>query len=83
MIVKMFTLKNGLEVFNDVVAIRIKNKDYNLLILKDYISLLGEVHGYLEIEFENDVIKFDNLDGSFMNNNNVFSIIIDGDYNDN
>ena len=81
MIVKMFTLKNGLEVINDVIAIRIKNKDYNLLILKDYISLLGEIHGYFEIECENEIKKYENLDAIFMNNNNVFSIIIDGDYN--
>ena len=81
MIVKMYTLKNGLEIFNDVVAIRIKNKDYNLLILKDYISLLGEIHGYFEIEFENEVKKYENLNACFMNNNNVFSIIIDREYN--
>ena len=55
---------------------------YNLLILKDYISLLGEIHGSLEIETENDVKEFNNIDANFINHDNTFSIIFDGDYND-
>ena len=82
MIVKLFTLKNGLDVINDVVAIRIKSNEYNLLILKDYISLLGEIHGDLEIEVEDNTIKYENINASFMNNNNVFSVIFDEGYND-
>ena len=35
MIVKIFTFKNGMEEIEEVTAIRIKSKDYNLLILKD------------------------------------------------
>ena len=80
--VRIFTLEKGLEVIDDVVAIRIKSKDYNLLILKDYVSLLGEIHGSLEIEKEDDTIKFDNINANFMNDNNIFSIIFDEDKND-
>ena len=82
MIVKLFTLKKGLEIVENVLAIRIKSTDYNLLILKDYISLLGEIHGSLEIETENDVKEFNNIDSNFINHDNTFSIIFDGDYND-
>ena len=82
MIVKLFTLKKGLEIVENVLAIRIKSTDYNLLILKDYISLLGEIHGDLEIETENDVKEFNNIDANFINHDNTFSIIFDGDYND-
>lgn len=82
MIVKLFTLKKGLEIVENVLAIRIKSTDYNLLILKDYISLLGEIHGSLEIETENDVKEFNNIDANFINHDNTFSIIFDGDYND-
>lgn len=82
MIVRIFTLKNGLEVLEYVVAIRIKSKEYNLLILKDYVSLLGEIEGELEIELENEVKKFENIKASFMNDNNCFSIIFDEDIDD-
>lgn len=77
MIVRMFTLKNGLEIIENVVAIRIKSSDYNLLILKDYISLLGEIHGSLEIETETEVKEYNNINASFMNDNNVFNAIFD------
>ena len=77
MIVKIFTLKNGMELINNVVAIRIKSSEYNLLILKDYISLLGDIHGNVEIETEDDKKSFDNINANFINHNNVFSLIID------
>lgn len=77
MIVKIFTLRKGLEVLENVIAIRIKSKNYNLLILKDYISLLGEIEGELEIEFENDTIKYENIKANFINDNNTFSVIFD------
>lgn len=77
MIVKIFTLKNGMELINNVVAIRIKSSEYNLLILKDYISLLGEIHGNIEIETENDKKSFESLNANFVNHNNVFTLIID------
>ena len=82
MIVRVFTLKNGLEVLNDVIAIRIKSKEYNLLILKDCVSLLGAIDGQLEIEFEDETKKYENVKASFMNDHNIFSIIFDEGYND-
>ena len=82
MIVRLFTLKNGLEIIENVVAVRIKSKDYNLLILKDYVSHLGEIHGTLEIETETDTIEYKDINASFMNDNNVFSVIFDEAYHD-
>jgi len=77
MIVRIFTLSKGLEIIENVLAIRIVGKDYNLLILKDYVSLLGEIEGSLEIELENETKKFENIKACFMNDNNVFSIVFD------
>lgn len=78
--VRIFNLRNGLDIIDNVVAIRINSKDYNLLILKDYVSLLGEIHGDLEIETDSDTIKYSNVNANFMNDNNVFSIIFDEEY---
>lgn len=41
--VKIFSLSKGLEIIDDVVSIKIKSKDYNLLIMKDYFPLIGEI----------------------------------------
>ena len=75
MIVRIFSLKKGLEIIENVIAIRIKSKDYHLLILKDYVSHIGEIHGDMEIELENDLLSFNDIDAMFINDNNIFNVI--------
>ncbi|MBE6158822.1 MAG: hypothetical protein E7159_03255 [Firmicutes bacterium] len=79
MIVKIFTLKNGLEVYENVNAIRIKSKEYNLLILKDYVPMIGEIDGDLEFELA-DGNKLINsyIKAYYVIENNVFSVLIEG-----
>ena len=75
MIVCIFSLKKGLEIIENIIAIRIKSKDYHLLILKDYVSHIGEIHGDLEIELENYLLSFNEIDALFINYNNIFNVI--------
>ena len=79
MIVKIFTLKKGLRKLEDVSAIRIKSKDYNLLILKDYIAIMGRITGAFSIEVNDDIIEYKNVDAYYVNSNNEFNVIIDGE----
>ena len=79
MIVKIFTLKKGLRKLEDVSAIRIKSKDYNLLILKDYIAIMGRITGEFSIEVNDDIIEYKNVDAYYVNSNNEFNFIIDGE----
>lgn len=79
MIVKIFTIKEGLKLIEDVIAIRIKSGDYNLLILKDYLSIMGEIEGTIEIETSSDKIKYDNIKAYYMNNNNQFNMIVENE----
>ena len=79
MIVKEFTLQKGLEVIENVAAIRIKSKEYNLLILKDYFPLIGEIDGDLEIELSDGNKLFHNyIKAYYVVENNVFSVLIEG-----
>jgi len=79
MIVKEFTLKKGLEVIENVAAIRIKSKEYNLLILKDYFPLIGEIDGDLEIELNDGNKLFHKyIKAYYVIENNVFSLLIEG-----
>ena len=81
MIVKIFTLKNGLEIINNVSAIRIKSKDYNLLILKDYLPIIGQIEGSFEIEssdLESNLLH-DNVKACYLVENNIFNVLIEGE----
>ena len=79
MIAKIYTLKNGIEIIENVTAIRIKSKDYNLLLLKDYMPMIGEIEGQFEVETpnnENDV-SYSDIRAYYVINNNVFSVLIE------
>ena len=76
MIVKIFGIEKGLEIYQNVDAIRIKSKDYNLLVLKGYLSIIGEISGSFEIEAENKNILYDNIHAYYINNDNIFNIIL-------
>ena len=80
MIVKVFTLKNGLEVIENVAAVRIKSKDYNLLILKDYLPFIGKIDGDLEIETVDGGKKsYYCIKAYFVVENNECSVLIEGE----
>ena len=74
--VMIFTLKNGIEEINDVAIIRIISKDYNLLIMKDYMPIIGNIEGSVEIETKNETIKKNDIFAYYVNRNNVFKLII-------
>lgn len=77
--VSIFTIKKGLEQIEDVISIRIKSKLYNLLVLKDYLPIIGKIEGNFEIETKNDKIKYENVTAYYVNNKNKFNIIIEGE----
>ena len=78
MIVKVFTLQHGLEVIENVTAIRIKSKEYNLLILKDYFPIIGEIEGDLEIEVNDGNKIYNMIKAYYVCENNIFSVLIEG-----
>ncbi len=75
-LVKVFNLSQGLVVINDVKIIRIKSTDYNLLIMPNYMPLLGEVKGNIDIESETVSKHYENIEAYYVNTNNVFSLFI-------
>ena len=42
---KILDIKKGLIEYNDVLYIRIISNDYNLIILKDYVPIVGTIKG--------------------------------------
>ena len=42
--VKIFDMAHGLREYENIKIIRIISKDYNLLIMKDYLPIIGERH---------------------------------------
>lgn len=59
----------------NVKIIRVKSDKYNLLIMKDYWPVVGEINGKIVIEAE-ESITYENIVGFFSLSHNVFHLII-------
>ena len=72
----VLSLNNGLKEYEKVNFIRIKSKYYNIIIMKDYLPIIGEVQGNIEIETQDKTIKLDNIIGYYMHKKNQFNLFI-------
>ena len=75
--VRVFDMTHGLVEYDDIKSIRIVSKDYNLLIMKDYLSIIGEIVGNVDIIGENTNISFKRIKGFYINSNNIFNLMIE------
>lgn len=73
---KIVSMEKGLQEYEDVEMIRVKSEDHTLLILQNYMPLLGRLDGYIELVFENETLRFNNLHGYYMHKKNEFSLLV-------
>ena len=78
--VRIFDMEHGLVEYENVKTIRIISKDYNLLIMKDYLSIIGEIVGSVDIKGKNVDLSFKQIKAFYMNSKNVVN---DGTDNNN
>lgn len=64
-------------VIEDVKVIRILSDDYNLLIMKNYTPIIGEINGSVLFEKE-ETTKYENITGFYSLSHNIFHLIIKG-----
>ena len=74
--VRIFDLSKGLVEYEHIKVIRIVSKDYNLLIMEDYLPIIGEIDGSVDIKGEDIDISFPNIKAFYMNSGNVFNLMI-------
>ena len=74
--VTVLSLTQPLITIENVLAIRIKSKKYNLLMMPNYMPVLGELEGNIEIESENNSIKYENINGYYIQSKNEFTLML-------
>lgn len=79
MTARILGFKEGLRVLEQVDLIRIVSSDYNLLILKDYMPVIGEIKGSVEIVSGEKTETYENITGYFMHSHNEFELLITGE----
>ena len=73
---RIFDIENGLREYKDIKIIRIISKDYNLLIMKDYLPIIGEIEGSVDIKNDEVNLSFKDIKAFYMNSNNEFNLMI-------
>lgn len=64
-----------MKIVENVKIIRIKSKDYNLLIMKDYWPVVGEINGKISIEADEN-FTYENINAFYTLSHNIFHLII-------
>ena len=77
MTVRVFDMQHGLVEYNDIKTIRIVSQNYNLLIMKDYLSVIGEIVGSVDIKGRDVDLSFKQIKAFYMNSKNVFNLMIE------
>ena len=62
--------------YEHIKVIRIVSKDYNLLIMQDYLPIIGEIEGSIDIKNEEIELNYKDIKAFYMNSNNVFNLMI-------
>lgn len=77
LLVKILKIENEPLIIENVRFVRILSKKYNLLIMRDYLPIIGELDGSIEI-VGIETVKYENIKGYYINRDNEFSLIIKG-----
>lgn len=74
--VRIFDLNTGLTEYEHIKIVRIISKDYNLLIMEDYLPIIGEIDGSIDIKGEDVDLSYPKISAFYMNSANVFNLMI-------
>lgn len=74
--VRIFSLDRGLIEYEHIKIVRIISKNYNLLIMQDYLPILGEIEGSVDIKNEEMELNYKKVKAFYMNSGNVFNLMI-------
>ena len=74
--VRIFDLNTGLTEYEHIKIVRIISKDYNLLIMEDYLPIIGEIEGSIDIKGDDIDLSYPKIEAFYMNSKNVFNLMV-------
>ncbi|MCC2124989.1 hypothetical protein [Hominiventricola filiformis] len=72
-------IDEGFQKFEQVDMIRIKSEKYTLLIMDDYMPVIGRIDGMVEIVSGEDTRSFQPIHGFYTHRKNTFELLIKED----
>ena len=77
---RVISMEDGLREIEGVSLIRIKSREYNLLIMEDYMPVIGELDGTVAIVTGEGEYQTGPMKGFFSHRKNLFSLMISEDF---
>lgn len=77
---RVISMEDGLKEIRGVNLIRIKSREYNLLIMEDYMPVIGEIDGTVAIVSGEGEYQIGSMKGFFSHRKNLFSLMISEDF---
>lgn len=78
--VRVISMEDGLREIQAVRMIRIKSREYNLLIMEDYMPVIGEIDGTVTVVSGEGEYQTGPIKGFFSHRKNLFSLMISEDF---
>ena len=75
--VRVSDFTHGLRIYDGVRLVRIKSKDYTLLIMEDYFPLLGNVLGRVELLTAEGLVDLGSIKGFYLHRDNEFALLVE------
>lgn len=72
--VQLLNIGGDVKQYDDVKFIKIKSSEYNLIIMRDYLPIIGEVKGSIQIGREKEDVNMEKVQGYFMHKHNKFNL---------
>lgn len=76
--VRLLSFNKGVTIYNGVKMVRLNSRKYNLLIMADYLSTLGEIQGDVIIVTPEEEIRLEGIRGYYVNKPCVLTMVIEG-----
>lgn len=74
---KIVSMDNGLQEFDEIEMIRVKGENHSLLILHNYMPLIGRIDGYVDFVLKDETLRIKNVHGYYMHKQNEFSLLVE------
>ena len=77
---RIISMADGLREFEGVRLVRIASRGCNLLIMEDYMPVIGEIDGTVTIVGRDGEYRLENIKGFFSTGKNLFSLMLSEDF---
>lgn len=70
------SFQHGLQIYKDINIVRIRGVDSNLLIMEDYMPIIGQIDGRVDFIGKESMITLEKVKGFFCHEHNVFFLLV-------